>query len=423
MLALVIILFSAMLISFFCSLVEGCLLSLSRSDVARLAEHKPAASAIWQRLKSNIQKPLAAVLIINTLANVSGAFFSGIQFSRLFGSKWSLAFSMALSYMLIQWCEILPKTLAVRHNRRIAALTARPFAAIVAILGPIISAIEIMNHPFSGSKNSTGESSVSDIRVLARSAALDNLITKEQESLIAGSVHLSTLKARDVMIERADIDVLSTTMNLQEGLIAAHLYRHTRLPLAENGDVDRIVGYVNFKDIVGALHVNPADPSLRGIMRPVSFVKEIAGIPELLTKLTKGYQHIAIVQNDKGATRGLVTLEDIIETLVGDLQDEYDTPPDFIVRLSETRFRVGGSATFRQIKARAFGDLTRDDESSLDQIFKQQAGGKTPPENTVMKIDGISFRIRRVVRGNIYDVIVERSPASSQEVIAAAAAG
>jgi CBS domain containing-hemolysin-like protein len=410
MLVLIIVLLSAMLVSFFCSLMEACLLSLSRSDIARLAENKPTASAIWRRLKANIQKPLAAVLIINTLANVVGAFFSGTQFNRLFGDKWSFGFSLVLSYMLIQWCEILPKTLGVRHNRAIASIAARPFAAVVAALGPMIRAIEMMNHPFYGGKNSPAESSVSDIRVLARSAALDNLITKEQESLISRSVHLSTLKARDVMIERADINTLSTTMNLSDGLIAAHLYRHTRLPLAENGDVDRIIGYVNFKDIVGALHVNPADPSLRGIMRPVSFVKDRTGIPELLTKLTRGYQHIAIVQNDKGATLGLVTLEDIIETLVGDLQDEYDTPPDFIVRLSETRFRLGGSATFRQIRARAYGDLLRDDDATLDEAFKQMAGGKTPPENSSFKIDGISFKVRRVVRGNIYDVVAEKLP-------------
>lgn len=413
MVLLGVILLCSMLVAFFCSLMEACLLSLSRSDIARLSEHKPVASAIWQRLKSNIQKPLSAILIINTLASVIGAFFSGSQFNRLFGNKWSLVFSLFLSYMLIQWCEILPKTLGVRHNRRIATFAARPFDTMVAILGPIIRAIEFMNHPFSGGRHSTGESSVSDIRVLARSAALDKLITKEQESLIARSVHLSTLKANDIMIERADINILSTTMNLQDGLLAAHLHRHTRFPLAENGNIDRIIGYVNFKDIVGALHVNPSDPSLRGIMRPVSYVKILAGIPELLTKLTRGYQHIAIVQNDKGATMGLVTLEDIIETLVGDLQDEYDTPPDFIVRLSETRFRVGGSATFRQIKARAFSDLPRDDDSSLDQAFKQREGGRTPSENFSTKIGSISFKVRRVIRGNVYDVVAERLPESS----------
>jgi CBS domain containing-hemolysin-like protein len=132
-------------------------------------------------------------------------------------------------------------------------------------------------------------------------------------------------------------------------------------------------------------------------------------LPELLAKLTRGYQHIAIVQNDNGATIGLVTLEDIIESLVGKLQDEYDTPPDFIVQLSENRFRVGGSATFRQLKNRAFNDLNRTDEISIDMWIKEDLRGKTPAENIVKTIGAFTVKVRRIVRGNIYDVIIERT--------------
>ena len=279
---------------------------------------------------------------------------------------------------------------------------------IVTILTPLIRAIEFLNRPFSPGHHSPGESTISDIRVLARSATLEHLLSAEQEDLISRSVHMSTLSAGDVMIDRSDINLLSTTMSLQDGLIAAHLHRHTRFPLTENGDVDHIVGYVNFKDIVGALHIAPTDPSLRGIMRPVLFVRRDTKLPELLTKLTRGYHHIAIAQGDKGETLGLITLENIIESLVGDLQDEYDTPPDFLVRLSEHRFRVGGNATFRQIKARAFADCARDDETTIDKWFKDAHNGTAPPENHVDKIGDISFKIRRIVRGNIYDVIAER---------------
>jgi putative hemolysin len=407
MTVLIISIFAAITISFVCSLAEACLLSLSRPDIARLSENKPAASAIWQKLKQNIQQPLSAVLVINTGANVIGAFFSGREFNKLFGDSGSIIFSVVLSYILIQWCEILPKTIAVKHSRVIAGIIARPFNGLVILLTPLIHAIEFMNRPFAG-KHSTAESAVSDIRVLARSAALDNLISKEQESLISRSMHLSNLTAKDIMIDREDINVLSTSMSLTDGLIAAHLQRHTRFPLTESGDIDKIIGYANFKDIVGALHVNPADPSLRGIMRPVSFVKADTKLPVLMKQLTRGYQHIAIVQDEKGKTIGLITLEDIIETLVGELQDEYDTPPDFIIRLSETRFRIGGNATFRQLKMRAFPTLDRSDDMTIDGWFKQMStAGTTPPENYSAKVGNISFKIRRIVRGNIYDIVAE----------------
>jgi putative hemolysin len=396
-------------LSFLCSMLEACLLSLSNLDIARMSEKWPLPAKIWKNYKSNIQKPLAVILIINTFAHTIGASVSGAQFNKLFGNQWLALFSIVFSLVMIQWAEILPKTLAVKYNKAVGGIIGIPFNLIVYLFHPVSVAIEWMNRPFEGKNKKTSDSATSDIRVLARSAFLENLISKEQEKLIARSVFMSALTAWDVMIERGDINILSTTMSLHDGLIAAHLQRHTRFPLAENGDIDKIVGYVNFKDIVGALQVNPSDPSLRGIMRPVLFVKDTTKLPELLAKLTRGYQHIAIVQNSAGTTIGLVTLEDIIESLVGDLQDEYDTPPDFIVQLSENRFRVGGNATFRQIKARAFHDLDRDDDVSIDQWIKEDLQGKVLSDNLTKIIGDYSFKARRIVRGNIYDIIVERT--------------
>jgi CBS domain containing-hemolysin-like protein len=406
----------AIMVSFLCSLLEACLLSISNSDIARMNERHAISAGIWKSFKSNIQKPLSVILIINTLAIAIGASVSGAQFNKLFGDRWITVYSLAFSIVMILWSEILPKTLGVRYNSQIAGIIAVPFSLVVRIFRPVVAAIELVNRPFIGKKRDQSDSAISDIGVLARSAFLENLISKEQESIIARSMHMSKLVAQDVMISRSDINVLNTAMNLQEGLIAAHLHRHTRFPLAQNGDIDRIIGYVNFKDIVGALQVNPSDPSLRGVMRPVIFVKSATGIPELLAKLTRGYQHIAIVQDDKGSTIGLVTMEDVIETLVGRLQDEYDTPPEFIIQLAEHRFRVGGNARFSQIKARAFPELTRNDDQTLDAWFKAAMKGKLPAENFQRNLESLTVKVRRIVRGNIYDVIIERAPvAGAQE--------
>jgi putative hemolysin len=411
MIILIISVFIALAVSLSCSVLEAVLLSLSNSDLAYMTQNRPVSANIWKKFRSNIQKPLAVILIVNTFAHTAGATISGAQFNELFGDRWFWLFSLLFSLVMIQWTEILPKSIAVRHNRGIAGIVAIPFNLAVMLFKPIVAAIEWLNRPFESKKKDNRDSSVSDISVLARSAFLENLISKEQESLIAHSVYMSGLKAQDVMIDRNDINLLSTAMSLQEGLIAAHLHRHTRFPLTEDGNLDQIVGYVNFKDIVGALQINPSDPSLRGIMRPVLFVKGDTRLPELLAKLTRGYQHIAVVQNDTGATIGLVTLEDIIESLVGKLQDEYDTPPDFIVQLSERKFRVGGSATFQQLKTRAFNDLTRTDDLTIDRWLKETLKGNVPPENYTVKLDSFTIKVRRVVRGNIYDVTIEQQSA------------
>ena len=338
--------------------------------------------------------------------------------TNIFGSRWVALFSFCFSLVFIQWCEILPKTLGVRYNRIIAKFSARPFDIIVLSFKPLLKMIEFLNRPFEGNKKLETESAVSDIRVLARTAVIDNLISKEQERLISRSVHMSALTARDVMIVRDDINFLSCEMTLQEGLLASHIHRHTRFPLVEKNDIDYIVGYVNFKDIVGALRVNPVDPTLRGVSRPVVFVNERTGLPDLLAKLTRGYQHIAIVQDGNGRTQGLVTLEDIIETLVGELQDEYDTPPDFIVQLAEHRFRVGGNSTFRQVKARALPGLPLDNDITIDTWIKQETHGNEPIEGLSCRLNNITIKVRRVVRGNVHDVIIEQAaPPSSAPAI------
>ena len=416
MVILVIILMVAMSFSFCCSLMEACLLSLSSTDVARLTEHKSSLGSIWKRFKDNIQKPLATILIINTFANTIGASMAGAQFTNLFGNRWVPLFSFFFSLVFIQWCEILPKTLGVRYNRIIANFSARPFDLIVLSFRPLIKMIEFFNRPFEGKKKRETESAVSDIRVLARSAVIENLLSKEQERLISRSVLMSVLTAHDVMINRNDINFLSCEMTLQEGLLASHIHRHTRFPLVEKNDIDHIVGYVNFKDIVGALHVNPVDPTLRGVSRPVVFINERTGLPDLLTKLTRGYQHIAIVQDKNKRTLGLVTLEDIIETLLGELQDEYDTPPDFIVQLAEHRFRVGGNTTFRQVKTRALSGIPLDDDTTIDAWIKQATHEDEPIESFTRQLNDITIKVRRVVRGNVHDVIIEQAMAPSSPV-------
>jgi putative hemolysin len=403
----------ALTISCFCSMLEACLLSLSNSDLARIAEKHPGSARIWKSFKSNIQKPLAVILIINTFAHTIGASVSGAQFNKLFGNKWIAAYSIIFSLIMIQWTEILPKSLSVRYNKVVAKFTAVPFNITVLLFRPVVIAIEWLNRPFEGRNKEVIESSVSDIRVLARSAFLEHLISKEQERLISRSVLMSTLTARDVMIDRSDINFLSCEMTLQEGLLASHIHRHTRFPLTEKNDLDHIVGYVNFKDIVGALHVNPGDPTLRGVTRPVVFVSETTRLPDLLTKLTRGYQHIAIVQDESKRTMGLVTLENIVETLLGDLQDEYDTPPDFIVQLAEHRFRVGGNTTFCQVKARALSSFPSNDDITIDAWIKKEIQGNDPVEGITRRLGDITIKVRRVVRGNVHDVIIEQAAAPS----------
>jgi CBS domain containing-hemolysin-like protein len=216
------------------------------------------------------------------------------------------------------------------------------------------------------------------------------------------------MNASDIMVKSADMNILSDTMTLNEALIAAHMHHHTRFPLVKNGNVNAIVGYVNFKDIVGALRLNPSDPTLNGIKRPLEIVTDTTPLSELLRKFTRGYQHIGVVKNEQGETLGMVTLEDLIEMLVGDLEDEYDKSPELFVQLAENRFRAGGGVTFEQLSVRVCNKLPSWDLTIDEWILGQCAG--VIPENYAIVYQNVSFKVRRIARGHVFDVIIERIP-------------
>ena len=160
--------------------------------------------------------------------------------------------------------------------------------------------------------------------------------------------------------------------------------------------------------------INPADPTLNGIKRPLDTVIDSTPLSELLVRFTRGYHHVAIVKNSHDKTIGMVTLEDLIESLVGDLEDEYDKPPELLVQLAENRFRAGGGVTFEQLKSRVCNELP-DWDLTIDEWIWGLCAGNIP-DNYIAIFQNISFKVKRIIRGHIYDVIVDRPAADSADV-------
>ncbi len=394
-------------ISFFCSLMEACLLSLSKSHIARIAQRSPRMANIWKQFKTNIHKPIAVILIINTLAHTIGAAVAGAKFDTIFGSSWIFVFSLAYSFIMIQYTEILPKTLGVRFNVLLARISAVPMFFLVKTFRPFISVVEFANRPFERRVQKEADSIATEISLLASSAVLENKLSQEQASLISRSIQMSQSKVRDVMVGKDDVIFLNDSMSLYDAFLASHIHMHTRYPLLTDNDYDRVGGYVNFKDLVTALHIAPEDPSLKGIRRPILFVPETMPLNILLKKMAREYQHIAIVQDAKGHTIGLVTMEDVLESLVGEIEDEFDSPPAMMVVLSENRWRIGGGVTLSRLSERAFKELPKS-EQTVDELVKFHMHGREPTEHFEFEYHGIRMKVRKVARGYVYDVIAER---------------
>lgn len=408
MVILIIAISFSLTISFFCSLMEACLLSISNTNIAEIAQKTPTIAKVWKKFKSNIQKPIAVILIINTLAHTIGAAISGAQFDELFGPKWIWLFSIAYSLFMIQYTEILPKTLGVRFNIFLAKTSAVPLQILIKIFGPFTSLIEFLNRPFEFKRSRDSDSVVSEISLLARSAVFDKTLSSEQATLISKSIRLSMVKAHEVMVPKDDVLFLKDSMSLTDAFLVAHLHRHTRYPLVQGNEWDNIIGYVNFKDIVTALHVAPADASLIGICRPILFIDDDIPLHELLRKMIRDHHHIAVVRDKQQNTIGLVALEDVMESLVGEIEDEFDEPPEMIVNLSEKRWRVGGGVSMSKLR-RVVSNEIPDIPQTINELVKSNLGNQLLKDTIEVNSYGLNIKVRRVAREYVYDAIITAS--------------
>ena len=311
---------------------------------------------------------------------------------------------------MIQWTELLPKSLGVRYNMQIAAWAARPLQFLIKLMHPLVALTNWLNRPFTRQPHGRGTlDAVQDIAVLARFAAFNNLLSKAQADILARTVGLSKIYVKDVMVEREEIKTLSTSMSLTDALIYAHIHHHTRLPLLDEA-TQAIIGYVNFKDIVSVLQINPRNPSLQGICRPMLAVYEDDLLPVILNKLTKGSQHIALVRNRQEQIRGIVTMEDLIEAVIGEISDEYDLMPAHFYQITPSRYVAGGGILLPDLQAQL--PLALPNQAiTLSAWLKTQCDCRIPKIEEQVTHGDAQFIVRKISRSNIHEVIIQIKPA------------
>jgi putative hemolysin len=392
----------ALSISFLCSLMEAALLSLTPSQVANMATRHPRVGAVWHGFKTNIERPIAAILILNTAAHTIGASVAGSKFDDLFGDRWIWLFSLLFTFAMLQYTEILPKTLGVHFNQTIALWIARPLSFAIWIFTPLIHVLHVLNRPFEGRRTEKrAPATLEEITSLAAMARLSKHIGAHQERIISRAAKLSQTSARQVMIPIEEVSVLSTAQTLAQAVVAAHIDAHTRFPVCQDGDRNRVIGYVNFKEMIYFMSTNPGDPTLKGIIRPVHFVESDSSASDLLKTFIDQHEHIAIVRDGEDRSLGLITLEDLIEELVGELQDEFDRLPRHVHSLSGGTWMFGGGVPMSEVVAKLDGRPAVSGGTLA--AWLEQGLGQPPKPGQVLRHEDLEFTVRRVRRGRVFE--------------------
>jgi len=312
--------------SFFCSMLEATILSVSPAYIELGVQDKKRYARRLQSLKGNLDRSLAAILTVNTLANTLGSVIIGAQINNLWGN-YSLAIaSTVLTLVILIFCEIIPKTLGASRWKAIAPFAAYAIPLLIAVSLPVVKLSEWLTQ-WTGAKlhhKVTREEMI----VTAEMGAEDGTLNKKETTIIKNLLMLENMFVSDIMTPRSVLFALPWTKTIGETMREAQPIRYSRVPLY-NGDLDRIEGFIHRYKILEAYSADRENLPLRDLMLPIHSVPESITVSAVLDQLIHRNEHIFIVVNDYGSVTGIVTLEDAIETLLGvEIVDEFDSVVD-----------------------------------------------------------------------------------------------
>lgn len=345
----------------FFSLAEAAFLS-SRKSLLTGHLHKGRKNAAFiLKMMEEPERFLASIQVCITLIGVISGVFGGLtladDFSKLlrevpylerYADVEALVIVVSLiTYLSIVIGELVPKTIAMNNPESIALLSTPAIRAVMFLFAPFVHLLSSSTRltltllRMSGSKEK-GADPIREIVSMIRMAATNRDLNRDQERILLNTINMSKISLRDIMVDKRDIKLLDSGMSIMDAFLKIHIHHHTRYPLAENSDPERIIGYVNFKDIINVMHISPKDPTLRGLCRPVIRLGAGERVLDVLPRLIRNNQHIALVEDRDGRTVGLVTLEDLVESVLGDITDEYGSLPDYCYRIGDNLYVVGG---------------------------------------------------------------------------------
>ena len=318
----------ALVFSFLCSVAEAVLLSITPSYIEGQKKKRPRRAALLKRLKQdNVDRSLAAILTLNTIAHTVGALGAGAKATVVFGSAWFGLFSAILTLMILFLSEIVPKTIGAVYWSKLVGPTALYVNTLIVTLFPIVWMSERLTQFISHGKTLYIFSRDEFIAMTSVGVETGEIRSTESK-IIRNLFRFESLKVADIMTPRTVIFALAEDMNITDSLKQVTQASFSRLPLYRT-HIDEITGFVLKDDVLIFAAQKRGNEKLEVLKRKILTVQESVSLVVLLERFLKDRQHVAIVVNEYGGTTGLVTLEDLIETLMGmEIMDETDDVED-----------------------------------------------------------------------------------------------
>lgn len=325
---LLLYLLGALSISFLCSILEAVLLSAPMSFVSMLEKEGRKGATLLKKYKQDIDKPIAAILSLNTISHTVGAAGVGAQSEAIFGSQFFAITSAILTLLILIFSEIIPKTIGASYWRKMAIPCARIIHVLVIVTYPLVLMSELITHIFSSNKKQTSVSR-EEVSAMVTVGAEEGVLEKKENSMIQNLLKLDDVNARDIMTPSSVAEVAEESMTLREFYQNDAYRQFSRIPVYNEENDDYIKGYVLRQTILEKLSEDKFDLRLSDIIRPVLTFQESDNVSKIWEQLLAKKEHISIIIDEYGCFRGIVTMEDVIETMLGtEIVDEKDKVTD-----------------------------------------------------------------------------------------------
>ena len=313
-------------VSFLCSLCEAVLLTLTASDAEALSQRNAKAGRRLKAMKQSIDRPLGAILTLNTISHTVGAAGVGAQAAIVFNG-WVGLTSAVLTLLILVLSEIIPKTIGAVHAKRLAPVGVIMIDWMIWVSYPVVLALEVIGRLFKSGGHG-GAPTRQEIEILAELARSGGAIDQAESKIIQNLLSLRGVKARDVMTPRTVVFMLPASMSVGEALSENPKMAFSRIPI-KGETVDDVVGMVLRTDMYEAIASGRTALSLSDLKRDLAVVPDSASLLDVLRRFGETGEHIFLVVDEYGGTDGVLTLEDVLETILGsEIVDETDQAVD-----------------------------------------------------------------------------------------------
>jgi len=402
--------------SAFFSSAETALMTSNKLRIRNLAENGDKRAEKVLEITANTDKMLSAILIGNNIVNLSASALSTTLTLKLFGSSLVGVATGVLTFLILVFGEITPKNVASKNAEDMALKYIGIISILVIVLTPAIYIVNkvagIVISLFIKNNDDNNMVTEDELRAMVEVSHEDGVIEKEEKKMIVNVVDFGDTVAGDIMLPRVDMVMVSVESSYGEILKIFREERYTRIPVYEESP-DNVIGILNVKDFL--LIEDKENFSVKEHLREPLYTYEYKKTSSLMVDMRKTGANIVIVLDEYGTTVGLITLEDMLEEIVGEIRDEFDADEDEgITKISETEYLIDGSTNLDDVNDRIGLELSSEEYESIGGIIMEKLG-RLPVEGEVITFDNIILTVKKMDHARIEKVGLKLKPSLVKE--------